>query len=99
MLEHLQYGGRFPSSEIVGTESCAGVRRWMVDGADNPLHDVVDVREIALQRAARIELDRLAGEHRVREFENGHIGAAPWTIDGKQPEGRHGQTILVGVAK
>src|SRR4051812_13001726 len=98
MLEHFQNGGGFAAPEVVCPEFVLIAARRMIDGADNTLHDVIDKGEIALQRAAGIELDWLIGKHRAGEFENRHVWASPRTVYGEQSKGGYRKTVLVGVA-
>ena len=58
MPQHFQYGGGLAAAEVVCPKFLVVAGRRIIDGADNALDDVVHVGEIALQRAARVELDR-----------------------------------------
>ena len=56
-------------------------RRWVIDGTNDALDDVVDVRKVTPQCSGRVEFDGAAAQNRVGEFENRHVRPAPGTID------------------
>ena len=67
---------------------------------DNAFDDIIDVGEIALHLAIVEDLDGHAGQYRLGEQEQGHIGPAPGAVHGEEAQAGHGVAaqVVEGVA-
>ena len=63
------------------------------------LGDILDIGEVALHPTVVEDLDRLAGQDRLREQNRRHLRSAPRSIDREeaQPGGRQAEQVAVGV--
>ncbi|XBI37670.1 hypothetical protein VPH35_122912 [Triticum aestivum] len=71
-----------------------------VERTEAPLHDVVDVGEVAAHVCAvggAEERDGLAGDDAAGEGEVGHVGASPRTVHREEAEAGDGETVDVVV--
>jgi len=95
--------------DAVGGGAGAGIGRGAVPvrirqgdpvaGAEDALHDVVDVGEVAAHPAVVVDVDGFAGEDGPGEEKEGHVGPAPGAVDGKEPQagGRQAVEVRIGV--
>src|SRR6202044_1486373 len=72
-------------------------RQWQ--NADNSLHRIVYIGEVAPEAAPVIELNDAVAHDRINEFKNRHIWAPPRTIDCEKPQscGRNVKEVTVSV--
>ena len=64
----------------VGSIKVGVCGRWLVEAADHPFNDVVDVGEVAAHAAVVEHTDRLASEDRTGEQHRCHVRPAPGAI-------------------
>ena len=65
----------------------------VVDGAHDPVHDVVDVREVALHRAVAENRDGLAREEPPGECVDRHLRALTRTVRGEEPQSEDREAV------
>ena len=72
-------------------------RRRVVEAAEDPVDDVVDVGEVAAHLAAVVDRDRPALEDLLGEHVGGHVRPPPRAVDGEEAQPRQPQAIHPGV--
>src|SRR4029077_20310246 len=73
-------------------------RGWMIEGPDHPFDDVIDVGKVSAHLSVVVHLDRFSLQNRLCEYEEGHIGPRPRSIDRKKPQTRAGNPIEMRIA-
>ena len=72
-------------------------RGTMIGDAQDSLDDVIDIREIACVIAIIEDVDRLAGENLAGKNEKRHVGAPPWSVNGKKTQARRRDAEEMGI--
>ena len=72
-------------------------RGGLVEAADHPFDDVIDVGEIPLHVALVEHLDRLAGQDRASEQHRRHVRPTPGAIHGEEAQARGRQAVEMAV--
>ncbi len=95
-LDHLHQADGTAVADV--QDAVLAGRRRMLEGAHDPVHDVVDEGEVTRHAPLAKHLDRLARQDLPGEDEIGHVGPTPGAIDGEEPEAGLGQTIEPAVS-
>ena len=69
-----------------------------IDKATNSLDQIIDIGEVAHHLAIIVDVDRLTIQHCLGEFEQGHVGPAPRTINREKAKHRHRQAVEMRIA-
>jgi hypothetical protein len=59
-----------------------------IEETEDAFDDIVDVCEVAAVMSVIEDVDGLSGQYAFREVEQGHVGSAPRTVYGKEPQSR-----------
>ena len=73
-------------------------RRGPVEDSDDALDDIVDVGEVAPVPAVVEHVDGAVLEDVASEPEQRHVRAAPWSVDGEEPQAGGGDRVEMAVA-
>jgi hypothetical protein len=73
----------------------------MMEDAENPLDQIVDVRVISPGRSVSKDRDLFSLVDHPGEFMNGHIRSLPGTVSGENPEAGdiHSIEMMIGIAE
>src|SRR3546814_6745852 len=76
-------------------------RRRIVEHADHPVDDVVDIGKVALHVAVVEHLDRLPLEDRLREDIERHVRTPPGAVNREKPQTclRKAEQMRIGMAE
>ena len=89
---------RAACARIRGIAGPAGVGAGrLVHHPHDSLDNIINIRKVPLHLPKVEHIDRPAFEDRPREQKQGHIGTAPWTIDGKKAKAGSWNIIQVAV--
>ena len=85
-LDHVHQANRMAVADVEHTVLAAC--GWIIERADDPVDNVINIGEIARHFPVAIDFDGLALQDFLREAEIGHVGASPRAIDRKEAQAR-----------
>src|SRR6516162_9149139 len=95
LCNHLAYLDRIAFPQIKNIKQLEIV----FERTQNPLDDIIDVREIAASGTVTIQIDRLPAVNQARELVNRQIGSLSRTVDGEEPQTDDTKSIKIRIVR